>query len=152
MITHAPLHPLEHTAATEAHDQPTAKLDIASIEPTLASVSMLDHRTRSRAVRPRLAARGRYLAFEDGDETLLVGLRSNITHVGRGIGSHLRIDEQRVSRNHAIIVRHGRFARVLDNRSANGTFVNGRRVLATNIYDGDVIRIGPVAMQYVEIE
>jgi pSer/pThr/pTyr-binding forkhead associated (FHA) protein len=41
--------------------------------------------------------------------------------------------------------------RVLDNRSTAGTYVNGRRVIATNIQNGDVIRIGPVVMQYVEI-
>jgi pSer/pThr/pTyr-binding forkhead associated (FHA) protein len=41
--------------------------------------------------------------------------------------------------------------RVLDNRSSNGTFVNGRRIVATEIRDGDVIRLGPLAMQYVEI-
>jgi pSer/pThr/pTyr-binding forkhead associated (FHA) protein len=40
---------------------------------------------------------------------------------------------------------------VLDNRSTAGTYVNGRRVVASNINHGDVIRVGPVVMQYVEI-
>lgn len=151
MITNAPLHPLEQTAAIEAPDHPTATLEIASIEPTLASIELLDHRTRSRGVRPRLAPRGRYLAFQDDDETMLVALHSNITHIGRGISSDLRVDEHHVSRSHAIIVRHGQYARVLDDRSENGTYVNGRMILATNIYGGDVIRLGPVAMQYVEV-
>ncbi len=78
-------------------------------------------------------------------------MTSNITHLGRGLTADLRFEDQRVSRTHAIIVRHGRFSRVLDNRSTGGTYVNGRRVVAGNIQNGDVIRMGPIVMQYVEI-
>ena len=56
-----------------------------------------------------------------------------------------------MSRSHAILVRHGHATRLLDNRSANGTFVNGRQIIATNIADGDVIRLGPVVMTYVQV-
>ena len=77
--------------------------------------------------------------------------RANATHIGRGLSSDVRIEEQRVSRSHAILVRHGQTTRLLDNRSANGTFVNGRRIVATNIADGDVIRIGPVVMTYLQV-
>ena len=78
-------------------------------------------------------------------------IESNVTHIGRGLTAHVRIEEQRVSRSHAILVRHGHHTRLLDNRSANGTFVNGRRIVATNIVDGDVIRIGPVVMTYLQV-
>ena len=57
-----------------------------------------------------------------------------------------------MSRTHALVVLHGRVVRVLDNRSTAGTYVNGRRVVATNIQDGDVIRVGPIVMQYMEIK
>jgi hypothetical protein len=40
---------------------------------------------------------------------------------------------------------------VLDNRSMNGTFAGGHRIVATNLRDGDVIRVGPLAMTYVEV-
>jgi pSer/pThr/pTyr-binding forkhead associated (FHA) protein len=63
----------------------------------------------------------------------------------------VRIDQHHVSRDHAILVRHGRYFRLLDNRSANGTFLNGRRVVATNVADGDAIRVGPVAMRFFEV-
>ena len=56
-----------------------------------------------------------------------------------------------MSRTHALVVRHGRVVRVLDNRSTAGTYVNGRRVVATNIQNGDVIQMGPIVLQYVEI-
>jgi pSer/pThr/pTyr-binding forkhead associated (FHA) protein len=134
-----------------ALDRPTAPLEAAAAEEALAALPLLDHRGRQQTIPAALAPRGHYLALADGDETRLLRLK-DITHIGRGPGSDARFDEHRVSRSHAIFVRHGRHFRVLDNRSSNGTFVNGRRIIATNIQNGDVIRVGPVAMQYVAIE
>ena len=129
----------------------TEPLAAPANEPVLDCFSLLDHRSRSRAVPEGLARRGPYLALADGDQTRLVPLEPKITHIGRGIGSEVRFEDMRVSRNHAIIVLHGRYARLLDNRSANGTLLNGRRIIAANVTHGDVIALGPVVMQYVEI-
>lgn len=148
MTTQAPLHPLER-AATSAHDQ-TTPLE-AHGEPITDSLPLLDHRTRSRAISTRLAPRGHYIALQDGDESRLIPLDSKITHIGRGLTSEVRFEHPNVSRSHAIIVRQGRYARVLDNRSANGTFLNGRQIVACNLGDGDVIRLGPVVMQYLVV-
>jgi hypothetical protein len=134
-----------------AHEHPTARLEAGTDDATRDSLPLLDHRARARAISARLAPRGRYLALGSGEEAKLVRLESNITHLGRGLTADLRFEDQRVSRTHAIIVRHGRFSRVLDNRSTAGTYVNGRRVVAGSLENGDVIRIGPVVMQYVEI-
>ena len=129
----------------------TAPLRAPDTEPILDSLPLLDHRTRSRAIPCRLAPFGHYLAFgQDGIEWL-VPLDSRVTHIGRGLTAHVRVEEQRVSRTHAILVRHGHQTRLLDNRSANGTFVNGRRIIAANITDGDVIRVGAVVMTYLQV-
>ena len=146
MTTQAPLIPTEITAG-----QVTAPLEAGATEPILDALALLDHRTRQRAIGRRLAPFGHYLAFEEDGEQWLVPIESNVTHIGRGLTAHVRIEEQRVSRSHAILVRHGHHTRLLDNRSANGTFVNGRRIVATNIVDGDVIRIGPVVMTYLQV-
>jgi hypothetical protein len=132
-------------------DQITAALDAGDAEPILDALPLLDHRTRHRAVGRRLAPFGHYLAFAEDGAEWLVPIDSKVTHIGRGLTSHVRIEEQRVSRSHAILVRHGHHTRLLDNRSANGTFVNGRRIIATNITDGDVIRMGPVVMTYLQV-
>ena len=81
----------------------------------------------------------------------LLRLDQNIIHIGRGGNADIRFEQHHVSRDHAILVRHGRHFRVLDNRSSNGTFVNGRRIVATNVSAGDMISVGPVAMQLIEI-
>ena len=152
MTTQAPPHHLGRATRLPAHEQPTDAIEPGTDEPIVDSLPLLDHRSRSRAINPRLAPRGRYLALQDGEETRLIRLESTITHVGRGLTSDLRFEHQHVSRTHALVVRHGRVVRVLDNRSTAGTYVNGRRVVATNIQDGDVIRVGPIVMQYMEIK
>jgi hypothetical protein len=132
-------------------EQKTAPLEAPDAEPILDSLDLLDHRTRSRAIPRRLAPFGHYLAFAQDGVDWLVPIEVRVTHIGRGLTADVRIEEQRVSRTHAILVRHGHHTRLLDNRSANGTFVNGRRVIATNITDGDVIRAGPVVMTYLHV-
>jgi pSer/pThr/pTyr-binding forkhead associated (FHA) protein len=151
MTTYAPS-PRPHQAPPlPAHEQPTAPIEPASDEAILNALPYLDHRSRGRAITPRFATRGGYLAVQDDDQTHLVKLESSITHIGRGLTADLRFEHPSVSRTHAIVVRHGRLVRVLDNRSSAGTYVNGRRVTATNIDNGDVIRIGPIVIQYVEV-
>jgi pSer/pThr/pTyr-binding forkhead associated (FHA) protein len=63
----------------------------------------------------------------------------------------VRIEDANVSRRHAIIALRGEGARVLDDRSSNGTFVNGRTVTVAHLSDGDVLRFGGVVFRYVEI-
>ena len=151
MTTSAPIHLPDQTTLLPAHERDTARLQAVTEDTIRDSMPLLDHRARARAIPARMASRGHYLALSDGDETRLIKLRSNITHIGRGLTSDLRFEDQRVSRTHAIIVFHGRFARLLDNRSTGGTFVNGRRMVAGNIQHGDVIQVGPAVMQFVEV-
>lgn len=150
MTTRAPLHPPE-PAVVPPRKGETAPLEAGDTEPILDAFALLEHRTRSRAISRHLAPFGHYLAFADNGTEWLIPIDAKVTHIGRGLTSNVRIEEQRVSRSHAILVRHGHATRLLDNRSANGTFVNGRRVIATNIADGDVIRLGPVVMTYVQV-
>jgi hypothetical protein len=150
MTTQAPLIPFEPTVVT-TEEQTTAPLEASAAEPILDSLALLDHRTRGRALPRHLAPFGHYLAFADGEAEWLVPIDARVIHIGRGLAADVRVEEQRVSRTHAILVRHGHSTRLLDNRSSNGTFVNGRRIVATNIADGDVIRIGPVVATYLQV-
>ena len=155
--TQAPLSPVPAVAAPGAAtvDSPdrhrTAPLQAPDTEPILDSLALLDHRTRSGAIPRRLAPFGHYLAFAQDGVEWLVPLDTRVIHIGRGLTADVRIEEHRVSRTHAILVRHGHHTRLLDNRSSNGTFVNGRRIVATNITDGDVIRVGAVVMTYLQV-
>lgn len=118
---------------------------------TVDALPLLDGRLAAKTVAPRLALRGHYLALGDGSQSRFLALDGDIIHIGRGSHAEIRIESHFVSRDHAILVRHGRNLRLLDNRSANGTFVNGRRIVATPLHSGDVIDLGPVRLQLVEV-
>jgi pSer/pThr/pTyr-binding forkhead associated (FHA) protein len=74
-----------------------------------------------------------------------------VTHVGRGLSADLRLDEASVSRRHAIFHEARSGVRVLDDRSANGTFVNGRRIVQADLQNGDVLVLGRVVMRYLQV-
>lgn len=69
--------------------------------------------------------------------------------IGRDPSSGLCLPSPMVSAVHAFIQRDstGRHE-VADNRSTNGTFVNGRRILRAWLNPGDVLQIGPYKLTY----
>lgn len=126
---------------------------IAAIAPTetYEAPGVLGHSVRRESLAFARPAPGRYLAVEEGDLTRLVPLHEPVTHIGRGFSADLRLEDQSVSRRHAVVVERPDGARILDDRSANGTFVNGRRVAEATLHDRDVIRIGRVVLVFVDI-
>ncbi len=119
------------------------------------SFALLDHRTRECLIPLAGAPAGRYLAVEDDGQTWLLALQRPITHIGRGLIADVRLEDSHVSRRHAIVALRGDGpggVRVLDDRSSNGTFVNGRRVTTAQLSDGDVLRFGRAVFRYIELE
>jgi pSer/pThr/pTyr-binding forkhead associated (FHA) protein len=118
----------------------------------LDALPRISHRDRMHAVpsseRP---APGRYLELDDGDERVLLPLRAGTTHVGRSFAADVRLEDQSVSRRHAIVHQRPGGSRILDDRSANGTFVNGRRVTEAELVDGDVVVLGRVVLTYRDV-
>jgi pSer/pThr/pTyr-binding forkhead associated (FHA) protein len=94
---------------------------------------------------------GHYLQVQAPGEARLVRLEVGVTHIGRGLSADLRLDENSVSRRHAMLVREDSGARLLDDRSSNGTFVNGRRVEQADLSSGDVIKVGRVTLLFLEV-
>jgi pSer/pThr/pTyr-binding forkhead associated (FHA) protein len=62
----------------------------------------------------------------------------------------VRFDDATVSRRHALVVNQEDGVRVLDDRSLNGVFVNGRRVEWSPLRDGDEITVGRHAIFYLD--
>jgi pSer/pThr/pTyr-binding forkhead associated (FHA) protein len=69
--------------------------------------------------------------------------------IGRRSANDLSINERAVSRKHCRVDYDGEFYWLVDCESHNGTFVNGRRVSRSLLYDGDEIRIGHVHLRFV---
>jgi two-component system cell cycle response regulator len=74
---------------------------------------------------------GRMFPLEQGETT-----------VGRSQRAAIRLDDDRISRVHLRLRLFGLNAVVEDMASSNGTFVNGSRVTASPLRDGDKIRLG----------
>lgn len=122
---------LEPTEALDALDRPLAEADAA-----------VAHDAPDEATR--------WLVVEHGDERRVLELTRPITHLGRGFSATFQLEDPGVSRRHAIVVQRRGGVRILDDRSANGTWVNGRRVHEAELRDGDVVVLGRVVLVYRE--
>ena len=114
-------------------------------------IACLDERVRHQASPAGPTEPGRYVEIQGPAQSLLIPLGKDAIHIGRGLAADLRLDESSVSRRHAILVPRPAGARILDDRSSNGTFVNGRRVQQADLRNGDVLVIGRVVLRYLEI-
>ncbi len=121
---------------THAIEDPTAAIDVPPRGDDLRGLGS-----------PPVLARGRYLVC--GEEAF--ALTADVTHVGRGVTADVRLDDHTVSARHAIVVLRADRLRILDDRSTNGTFVNGRRVDEAELHDGDVVLLGRVVLTYREL-
>ncbi len=99
--------------------------------------------------RAALVTAGEYLAFEDGSRLRVISLQEGWTRVGRSLSAHVRIDDPTVSRRHALVYCGEDGAKVLDDRSLNGVFRNGKQVDLAPLEDGDVISVGRFTLHYV---
>lgn len=62
--------------------------------------------------------------------------------IGRGAQNEIMVDDALVSRVHAVLVPTAAGLEIRDNRSGNGTFVNGFLVSQTLLRSGDVVTVG----------
>ncbi len=70
------------------------------------------------------------------------------TPIGRGSENSLQLAGFLVSRKHALIAYQDRQYTLYDRESANGTFVNGRRIAQHPLRSGDRIQIGPTVLEF----
>ncbi|MCV7227274.1 FHA domain-containing protein [Mycolicibacterium komossense] len=66
------------------------------------------------------------------------------TKIGRATDNDIVIPDVLASRHHATLIPSPGGTEILDNRSINGTFVNGSRVDSAILKDGDVVTIGNI--------
>ena len=92
---------------------------------------------------------GTYLVIDDLAGPVAIRLEEGTTHIGRDFAADIRLEDLSLSRRHAILVHGSGETVILDDRSANGTLLNGERVLRATLRDGDVVVLGSTVMHYV---
>lgn len=76
-------------------------------------------------------------------------LVGKLVRLGKGPENHHRLPDPAVSTNHCGIRAEGDRFEVVDQNSANGTFVNGRRVQRRFLRNGDVLTLGRTELRFV---
>jgi pSer/pThr/pTyr-binding forkhead associated (FHA) protein len=126
---------------------------LSSAIPASETQHRLIDRDRRRAVVsfPEPAA-GRYLGIHADDELIVLPLERSVTVIGRGLGCDIRFEDRTLSRRHAMIIDRDGTTLVADDRSTNGTWLNGKRVNEAVLRHGDTILLGDVRLDYLEPE
>ncbi|GAA1145262.1 hypothetical protein GCM10009644_01230 [Microbacterium oxydans] len=75
-------------------------------------------------------------------------LDTDVTTVGRHPEADIFFDDVTVSRRHAEITRTGSTFEIIDQRSLNGTYVNGERVDRSTLADGSELRVGKFRLNF----
>jgi pSer/pThr/pTyr-binding forkhead associated (FHA) protein len=88
------------------------------------------------------------LSGEYGSERIEAPLVGAVTRIGRGVSADVLLDHPTVSRRHALVVRREETLVLLDDRSMNGTWLNGERISEAVLSDGDRIQLGAVELSF----
>jgi pSer/pThr/pTyr-binding forkhead associated (FHA) protein len=117
-------------------------------EPDVQTTSDVDALT---AAREALDEPGRYLIFHDAGSVRTVAMPGDSMRIGRSLSAHLRFEDPTVSRRHAVLVTEPEGVRLLDDRSLNGVFVNGERIVSHMLADGDEVVIGRYRLRFADL-
>ncbi|NLN63552.1 MAG: TonB family protein [Myxococcales bacterium] len=86
--------------------------------------------------------------YQDGVVVRQESIVKDAIKIGRMSSSHLQIDDESVSRMHAVIEVTGmNDAHILDMDSEQGTFLNGERITKSPLNNGDMITLGQVQIE-----
>lgn len=134
-------HPTERgadTTQTFGHDSDLSFIpfgaDLSTAE--LDAIEALPSRVAILIVRSGPTAGARYL------------LDTDVTTVGRHPEADIFFDDVTVSRRHAEITRDATSFEIVDQRSLNGTYVNGERVDRARLANGAEVRIGKFRLNF----
>lgn len=126
------------TTQTFGHDSDLSFVPFGSElnDVELEAIEALPTRSALLIVRSGPTAGARYL------------LDTDVTTVGRHPEADIFFDDVTVSRRHAEITRTGSAFEIIDQRSLNGTYVNGERVDRGALFNGAEVRVGKFRLNF----
>jgi pSer/pThr/pTyr-binding forkhead associated (FHA) protein len=81
--------------------------------------------------------------------TIVHDLHAGVNTIGRGSTCDIILYDDGVSGRHAEILCGVETYKVQDLDSSNGTQVNGRRIMDSDLRDGDIVSFGPVKCAFI---
>jgi len=91
---------------------------------------------------PRL----RFVSTVQGAAT--IELQESIITVGRDSDNIISIEDPNISKHHVLLIKDADTYKIFDLHSVNGTTVNGQRITAVTLKEGDAVRIGYLDLRY----
>lgn len=85
--------------------------------------------------------------FQHGQLVREDTLTQGVIKIGKLPSAHLRIDDESVSRMHAIVEVTGTEVSLIDLGSTRGTFVNGKKITKATLQSGDSITLGDTRVE-----
>lgn len=85
--------------------------------------------------------------FKNGQLVREDRLTQGVIKIGKVPSAHLRIDDDSVSRMHAVIEVGNQEVSLIDLGSTRGTFVNGKKINKARLQSGDVITLGDARVE-----
>ena len=82
------------------------------------------------------------------DQGAKIDLDAEVIGVGRDASNSIQLHDQEVSRHHAELHRADKGYRLIDLKSSNGSYVNGRPVAEHELASGDHVQLGGTLMLY----
>jgi hypothetical protein len=90
------------------------------------------------------------LILKSGDKS---GMEYELSHgviIGRELDASIHLNDVKSSRKHAKFETDGEGYAIVDLRSTNGTFVNGKKATRVALWHGDQIKIGSTVFLYFD--
>lgn len=88
------------------------------------------------------------IVFEhEGEEVLSIPVSSLPITIGSGEKADCRLEFEGVSRVHCHLESIGSLVRICDDGSKNGVRLNGKKIIAEELCDGDELSIGSVSLR-----
>jgi hypothetical protein len=85
--------------------------------------------------------------FKNGQLVREDKLTQGVIKIGKVPSAHLRIDDESVSRMHAVVEVTNQEVSLIDLGSTRGTFVNGKKINKATLQSGDVITLGDTRVE-----
>ena len=90
------------------------------------------------------------LVQEIGAEPREFDLMDAEVHIGRELDNALRIPDPSISRHHCVIRKAGSGYEIQDLQSSNGVLINGNRVQASPLKNGDRVTLGQIQITFMD--